>query len=292
MHLPHRSVSSPIHPHAPRSRRRIVHHILRCSHRIPPSGLSKDRPSVAIATVAPQPTPLARRFGTRCHPCAGSVLVVLRHLDGLRSSRFAGLLHPAHDHEVRRVSAPAVPPLGGRYETSSSALHPPESSLPCSRDRVTAIRCPLVVQAAACDLEALLHTKDRSCATPFPAPHYPSLSWASHPGAISLPLPARPSEEDRLEAVPRFHRRSAEASRLLSRGDIAHCLRPSARPAPRPRRGSCRQTPCRCLSTEPKPDVRGPLPCGQLSLPPRPAEAVPSGGSLVAGLPRRRTSLR
>lgn len=292
MHLPHRSVSGPIHPHAPRSRRRIVHHVLRCSHRIPPSGLSKDRPSVAIATVAPQPTPLARRFGTRCHPCAGSVLVVLRHLDGLRSSRFADLLHPADDHEVRRVSAPAVPPLGGRYETSSSALHPPEPSLPCSRDRVTAIRCPLVVQAAARDLEALLHTKDRSCATPFPAPHYPSLSWASHPGAISLPLPARPSEEDRLEAVPRFHRRSAEASRLLSRGDIAHRLDP--RPDPRPDLVVARAGRHLAGASPPSRSPMSVVRCRADSCHRHlaPAEAVPGGGSLVVGLPRRRASLR
>jgi hypothetical protein len=107
------------------------------------------------------------------------------------------------------------------------------------------------------DLEALLHTRDRCLATPLPAPRCSQLSWVSHPEASRLSLPVRPSEEDRLGAVPRFHRRSAEASRLLSRGDSRIATRRGPTSAPDLVGSSCQQTPRGCLSARPKPDVRG-----------------------------------
>jgi hypothetical protein len=236
-HRPHRGASDPIHPHAPHSRRRIFHHATRCSHRVPSTGLSKDRLSVTVAVVAPHPTPLARCFGTRCHPCAESVLVVPPHPDGFRSDRFAGLLRPASDHEVHCVSAPAVPPRWWSVwsfpsSASPSRAFPPVQPYPRRREP----RAPSPFGLPPVDLEALLHTRDRCLMTPFPTPRGPQLSWASHPGATSLPLPLRAPEGTRLGVLPRFHRRPTEIVRLLPRGESCSSDLLGPTRATRPRR--------------------------------------------------------
>jgi hypothetical protein len=47
---------------------------------------------------------VSTRVACRCHRQAGSVLVVSHHLNGFLRSKVAGLLHPAADPGVRRVS--------------------------------------------------------------------------------------------------------------------------------------------------------------------------------------------
>lgn len=72
--------------------------------------------------------------------------------------------------------------------------------------------------------------------TSFPTPRCPQLSWASHPGATSLPLPVRAPEGTRLGVLPRFHRRPTEVVRLLPRGESCVSVLPGPTRATRPRR--------------------------------------------------------
>lgn len=144
------SVHCPVH--APRSRRRFVHHVARlfAEHLV---GLCKDRLSIDITSGAPQP---ASPCGALRHTLSGRVRGpsswFLPTSTVCATGRFAGLLHPAADHEVHRVSAPAVP---SRFRVGRSGAFPPMlalQSIPLLRSciGVTADRCPLALQAAAC----------------------------------------------------------------------------------------------------------------------------------------------
>ena len=152
------SVHCPVH--APRSRRRFVHHVARwfAEHLV---GLCKDRLSIDITSGAPQP---ASPCGALRHTLSGRVRGpsswFLPTSTVCATGRFAGLLHPAADHEVHRVSAPAVP---SRCRVGRSGAFPPMlalQSIPLLRSRagVTADRCPLAV--ASCRLLA-----SRPCST-------------------------------------------------------------------------------------------------------------------------------
>jgi hypothetical protein len=69
-------------------------------------GVSKDRPSIGAGRgVHSRPRVAARPSGRGDQPPPCSVLVVSHHLDGLLLLDRAGLLHPAADHGVHRVSA-------------------------------------------------------------------------------------------------------------------------------------------------------------------------------------------
>jgi len=64
-----------------------------------------DRPSIDVSAERPLPYDVAIAFRVRsCRFELRSVLVVFRHLDGFLRSEVAGLLHPAADPGVRRVS--------------------------------------------------------------------------------------------------------------------------------------------------------------------------------------------
>ena len=177
------SVHCPVH--APRSRRRFVHHVARwfAEHLV---GLCKDRLSIDITSGAPQP---ASPCGALRHTLSGRVRGpsswFLPTSTVCATGRFAGLLHPAADHEVHRVSAPAVP---SRCRVGRSGAFPPMlalQSIPLLRSRagVTADRCPLACKLPPAGLEALLHARVRCVTLPLPTALRPWLSWASRSGA-------------------------------------------------------------------------------------------------------------
>jgi hypothetical protein len=159
-------------------RRRISCYPARC--RAAPPRSSKDRPSIDITTGVhsrrPWPLDLSREREDRAprslrhrapQPSARSVLVVLHHLDGLLHRRLAGLLHPAADPGVHRVSARSV----CRPSHASPPMpYPSELVHLQSRISVTGDRCPLAVpglrpQRGPGGFKALLLASIRSACT-------------------------------------------------------------------------------------------------------------------------------
>jgi hypothetical protein len=161
-------------------------------YRAPPSGFSKDRPSIDIIHRCPLPAASAtsgslRSSATGWWPSAGrckrparSVLVVSHHLDGFLHRRRVGLLHPTADPGVHRVSA--------SHRTIASwcvawglprRCHALQSfPYPYSRTRVTASRCPPAVvgrvpgfTGVPLDFKALLRTSIRCDGPPLPELH-------------------------------------------------------------------------------------------------------------------------
>jgi hypothetical protein len=141
-----------------------------CSRAQPPYRPSVDR----LHRVHSRPT-LPSGFGPELpRSDSRSALVVLHHLGGFLRVGVAGLLHPATDPGVRRVSC------GDRRELPkqpwSIVAFPDDAHHTPRRTPSTAAvlrhrsRCPLVVSASfeAVDLEALLHRRVRDVATPLP----------------------------------------------------------------------------------------------------------------------------
>jgi hypothetical protein len=78
------------------------------------TGRRTVRPSIDIAPGVHSCATCPPRFGSRGPPRKScSVHVVFHHLDGFLRLEFAGLLHPAADHEVRRVSCSCRPEPAG-----------------------------------------------------------------------------------------------------------------------------------------------------------------------------------
>lgn len=111
-------------------RRRISCYPARCRAASP--RFSKDHPSIDIPAGVhsqhPWPLDPSRERGGRAprslrhrapQPFARSVLVVLHHRDGLLHQWLAGLLHPATDHGVHRVSARPCLPTSARFPTDA-----------------------------------------------------------------------------------------------------------------------------------------------------------------------------
>jgi hypothetical protein len=108
----------------------------------PPSPL-RQRPPLRRSTVQ-RVLPPTRRIGPtsarhcQCRTC--SAFVVSHHLDGFRHCSATGLLHPAHDHGVHRVSG--RPDVCPRHDDPSSPMpHPPEP-IPLQQPPGMTVRAP------------------------------------------------------------------------------------------------------------------------------------------------------
>lgn len=124
-----------------------------CTERLP-QGCLKDLPSIDMTSGASssiaRPVSRPRSASARSSQLrTRSVLAVSHHLDGLRHPWLAGVLQPATDPGVHRVSALARPQYCGRRSASLPGALTLQS-LPLPRQRFPRHRgpCPLVVRHA------------------------------------------------------------------------------------------------------------------------------------------------
>ena len=203
-------------------RRRISRCLARC--RAAPPGLSKDLPLRRHHLRCPLPASVAAPYLPReryraprnlrrraPQPSARSVLVVLHHLDGLLHRRLAGLLHPATDPGVHRVSALRRLPTGlSRFpsDATPSRAYPLAKPLPCHQGPLPSCRSrsasPLC--GAPVDFKVLLRASVRSVGPPLPDDHARSSHGLPAPEASCSAFnhalrAARRSPEDVADAV-------------------------------------------------------------------------------------------
>jgi hypothetical protein len=220
VHLPSRGVGLDGAVHAPRSQTHLAAARL-VAERLLQGSSKTASPShqPAASTPAPRSRASLRGAAAKRHPC--SVLVVSHHLDGFLRVRPAGLLHPAHDHEVHRVSALAAARPGdvgvGSLLTDAgpSRAFPSRTADPTSPRAVPPRRSPA---ARWLDLEAFLRSR---------SPVRSGGVAASRPSVALLGFPSWSLAHRRLLA----RTRAAEATRAPGpktvAGDLPAPLRPS-----------------------------------------------------------------
>jgi hypothetical protein len=112
-------------------------------------------PSTSLRASTPGADPKIASIGPRLpHRKSRSVLVVSHHLDGLLRSELAGLLHPAVDPGVRRVSGPSSPAPRRRSSSWRAGDLPRDAHTPENFSSLTAAprhrgRCLLAVHSPA-----------------------------------------------------------------------------------------------------------------------------------------------
>ena len=193
----------------------------------------------------------------RSHPpTSRSVLVVSHHLDGFLRTTVAGLLHPAADLGVRRVSRPRATQ---RIRASSDPGDPdvPRDGVhtlrrvPLVRSRTASLRpfalvplpaiLPMKLRSACADphvidrsqagSRAFLHERVRCDPAPLPAADRSLLPWAWFPLEVRSPPAARrrsggPRSEER-HPGPFRHGESCRGSRDIP--EVVHRARAEAR---------------------------------------------------------------
>lgn len=110
-HLRHQGDFGPSLARTPHSRRRLSLH----SARLSSSAFLRVVQRSASPSTSPGESSPTHRGALRtlaATRASRAAFVVPPHLDGFLLLWLAGLLHPAADHEVHRVSCPAVPPTG------------------------------------------------------------------------------------------------------------------------------------------------------------------------------------
>ena len=170
-------------------------------------------------------------------PSARSVPVVSHHLDGLLHQRPAGLLHPAADPGVHRVSAPRRLPTGlVRFPSDASPFRasPLTKPHPCHQGPLPSCRCGPAPSRweVPVDFKVLLRVSVRRVVPPLPAANARSSPGLPAPEA-SYPaeLHDRALRDGHPKVSPALSRPSAAARR--SRRLTAAALAPAAlRPAP------------------------------------------------------------
>jgi hypothetical protein len=188
--------------------------------RAPSSGfVLKDLPSIDVTSGASSHAPRAvarsRRASARgCRHRARSVLAVSHRLDGLRHPRFAGVLQPAADHGVHRVSAPHAPAVpAAALALPLQCPRPPERSplrQPCPRHRgpMPPRRSP---RSRAARPRGLAPPGSPLRRRVVADPPRPMLSWAS-PSSGARPSGRLPSRAGSLSQGRAPRRRTSESA--------------------------------------------------------------------------------
>lgn len=186
--------------HAPRSRRRFSHHVVRMT-RTPSTGLCKDLPlrrHHARGPPARPPRGVLRH--TLPRRVRGPSSWFLPTSTASASGRSAGLLHPTADPEVHRVAAPAVPSPPGvvGLERSLRCLALQSLPLPRSRADVATGPCPLAVAGChpptsrPCSTRESVASRRRGrLRSARCSPGLPSPGATRRSSLCSLPSPAR-----------------------------------------------------------------------------------------------------
>lgn len=196
-------------------------------------------------------------------PSARSVPMVSHHLDGLLHQRPAGLLHPAADPGVHRVSAHRRLPTGlVRFPSDASPFRasPLTKPHPCHQGPLPSCRCGPASSRweVPVDFKVLLRVSVRRVVPPLPAAHA-----RSSPG-LPAPEASCPAElhdhalrDGHPKVSPALSRPSAAARRSRRLTAAALALRcpstsslagtgsvlPRRRPRPTPSRATERQAP-------------------------------------------------
>jgi hypothetical protein len=149
------------------------------SRQAPPTGFFKDRPSVVFRCGVLSHALSPARFGDAVPTASlGPSSWFLTTSTGSSTSSSAGLLHPASDHGVHRVSAQPVCPRPCLL-ADAHALQ----SVPLTSSGAVRRRRPVPPRhspgASWCGLEAFFRLPIRCVHRPLPTRTHPWLSWAS-----------------------------------------------------------------------------------------------------------------